>query len=212
MGTGACRRRGRRTVRPDARPKTCHQLPLSPRNTPRDRASITAGPRADVRTETTGARGATSRRWDRRRDGRPERSRRESGRRRRGDRDGDRADERRRDLLRPARGWSAGRLRPRHGHERDPVADPAGGPREEFTTVAYDVRGHGHTGGSDRAAYDVELYAADLHALLDALDLEDPVLCGPSMGAASRRSTPPPARRRSPASSSPIRSPRRRSR
>jgi pimeloyl-ACP methyl ester carboxylesterase len=52
----------------------------------------------------------------------------------------------------------------------------------EFTAVAYDVRGHGDTGGSDRGRYDMRLYAADLHALLAALGLDRPVLCGLSMG------------------------------
>jgi pimeloyl-ACP methyl ester carboxylesterase len=53
---------------------------------------------------------------------------------------------------------------------------------DDFTTVAYDVRGHGYTGGSECDPYTMDLYAADLHALLDALDVENPVLCGLSMG------------------------------
>lgn len=53
---------------------------------------------------------------------------------------------------------------------------------DDFTTLAYDVRGHGYTGGSDRDPYSVDLYAADLHALLTELDVERPVLCGLSMG------------------------------
>ena len=53
---------------------------------------------------------------------------------------------------------------------------------DEYTTIAYDVRGHGHTGGSDREPYTMELYAADLDVLLTALDIENPVLCGLSMG------------------------------
>ena len=52
----------------------------------------------------------------------------------------------------------------------------------EFEVVAYDVRGHGRTGGSDRSPYAVDLYADDLHALLGALDLERPILCGLSLG------------------------------
>jgi pimeloyl-ACP methyl ester carboxylesterase len=52
----------------------------------------------------------------------------------------------------------------------------------EFTTVAYDVRGHGRTGGSDRGSYDVELYASDLDALLAAIDVGEPIVCGLSMG------------------------------
>lgn len=53
---------------------------------------------------------------------------------------------------------------------------------DDFTVVAYDVRGHGRTGGSDRERYDIDLFAADLDALLDALDIERPILCGLSMG------------------------------
>lgn len=53
---------------------------------------------------------------------------------------------------------------------------------DDYTTIAYDVRGHGHTGGSDRGSYDMALYASDLDALLTALDIENPVLCGLSMG------------------------------
>ncbi|MFD1512332.1 alpha/beta fold hydrolase [Halomarina rubra] len=55
---------------------------------------------------------------------------------------------------------------------------------DEFTTVVYDVRGHGHTGGSDHESYSMALYAEDLDALLDALAIERPVLCGLSMGGA----------------------------
>ncbi|MFC6786327.1 alpha/beta fold hydrolase [Halobaculum halobium] len=53
---------------------------------------------------------------------------------------------------------------------------------DEYTVVAYDVRGHGRTGGSDREAYSIDLFATDLAALIDALDLEAPVVCGLSMG------------------------------
>ncbi|MFB6299618.1 MAG: alpha/beta fold hydrolase [Halobacteriales archaeon] len=53
---------------------------------------------------------------------------------------------------------------------------------DEYTTIAYDVRGHGRTGGSDRRSYDMELYASDLDALLTALDIDQPILCGLSMG------------------------------
>ncbi|RDI70823.1 alpha/beta fold hydrolase [Halopelagius longus] len=52
----------------------------------------------------------------------------------------------------------------------------------EYTVVAYDVRGHGRTGGSARESYSVELLAADLRALVAALDLDRPVVCGLSMG------------------------------
>lgn len=53
---------------------------------------------------------------------------------------------------------------------------------EEYTTIAYDVRGHGRTGGSDANPYSVDLYAEDLDALLATLDIEHPVLCGASLG------------------------------
>jgi pimeloyl-ACP methyl ester carboxylesterase len=54
----------------------------------------------------------------------------------------------------------------------------------QFTTVAYDVRGHGRTGGSPVEPYSIALFGEDLDALLTALDIERPVLCGLSMGGA----------------------------
>lgn len=53
---------------------------------------------------------------------------------------------------------------------------------DEYTTITYDVRGHGRTGGSDRDAYSVDLFADDLRALCDALGVERPVVCGLSLG------------------------------
>ncbi|WP_224268764.1 alpha/beta fold hydrolase [Haloprofundus salinisoli] len=53
---------------------------------------------------------------------------------------------------------------------------------DEYTTYAYDVRGHGRTGGSKRARYSIELFADDLDAFVTALELDRPVLCGLSMG------------------------------
>lgn len=53
---------------------------------------------------------------------------------------------------------------------------------DAFTTIAYDVRGHGHTGASDRNPYSIDLFAADLDALLDALEIDRAVVCGLSMG------------------------------
>ncbi|AGN00275.1 alpha/beta hydrolase fold protein [Salinarchaeum sp. Harcht-Bsk1] len=53
---------------------------------------------------------------------------------------------------------------------------------EQFTTITYDVRGHGRTGRTRRNPYSIELFAEDLGALLGGLDLEQPVLCGHSMG------------------------------
>lgn len=53
---------------------------------------------------------------------------------------------------------------------------------DEYTVVAYDVRGHGRTGGSVREAYTVDVFAEDLAALIDALDLDRPAVCGLSLG------------------------------
>lgn len=53
---------------------------------------------------------------------------------------------------------------------------------DDYRTVVYDVRGHGRTGGSALDEYSVDLYAADLHALIVALQLDRPVLCGLSLG------------------------------
>lgn len=63
----------------------------------------------------------------------------------------------------------------------EPQADAL---RDAYTTIAYDVRGHGHTGGSGVTPYSVDLFAADLEALLDALGVERAVVCGISMGVA----------------------------
>ncbi len=53
---------------------------------------------------------------------------------------------------------------------------------EEYTTIAYDVRGHGRTGGSARETYSIELFAKDLDAFLTAIDVDGPVICGLSTG------------------------------
>ncbi|MGQ4554746.1 alpha/beta fold hydrolase [Halobellus sp. GM3] len=53
---------------------------------------------------------------------------------------------------------------------------------DEYTTIGYDVRGHGHTGGSAVAQYTLDLLADDLDALISGLDLDRPVLCGLSLG------------------------------
>jgi len=53
---------------------------------------------------------------------------------------------------------------------------------DEYTTIAYDVRGHGRTGGSNRETYSMDLFADDLAALIAALDLDTPVVCGLSLG------------------------------
>lgn len=53
---------------------------------------------------------------------------------------------------------------------------------DDYTTVTYDLRGHGRTGGTADPAYSMAQYADDLNALLDALDLDRPVVCGWSFG------------------------------
>lgn len=52
----------------------------------------------------------------------------------------------------------------------------------DYTTLVYDLRGHGRTGGSDRASYTIDVFVDDLDALLDALSFDSVVLCGLSMG------------------------------
>lgn len=54
----------------------------------------------------------------------------------------------------------------------------------DYTIFVYDVRGHGQTGGSAVESYTIDLFADDLDAFLTALDIEQPVLCGASMGGA----------------------------
>lgn len=53
---------------------------------------------------------------------------------------------------------------------------------DDHTAVAYDLRGHGRTGGSDISPYTIELFADDLHELVTELELYRPVICGHSMG------------------------------
>ncbi|WP_246999895.1 alpha/beta fold hydrolase [Halosolutus gelatinilyticus] len=53
---------------------------------------------------------------------------------------------------------------------------------DEYRVVTLDVRGHGKTGPTEPDRYSIELFADDLEALLGHLDLEDPVLCGLSLG------------------------------
>lgn len=53
---------------------------------------------------------------------------------------------------------------------------------DDHTAVAYDLRGHGLTGGSDLSRYTIEVFAEDLRALVAGLDLDRPVVCGHSFG------------------------------
>lgn len=52
---------------------------------------------------------------------------------------------------------------------------------ERFKVLTYDVRGHGKTGGSDRK-YSCALFADDLYELLNTLQIENPAVCGLSLG------------------------------
>ncbi len=56
--------------------------------------------------------------------------------------------------------------------------------RSGHRVVAYDARGHGHSGAAPEPhAYTYELLAEDLRAVLDELELEQAVIAGASMGA-----------------------------
>ena len=59
----------------------------------------------------------------------------------------------------------------------EPLADSL---RDRYRVVLYDARGHGHS--SHPGAYSVLHHVADLHALLDWLDLTEPILVGHSLG------------------------------
>src|SRR5690606_26962887 len=50
-----------------------------------------------------------------------------------------------------------------------------------YRVITYDRRGFGRS-SKDVAGYDYDTFAADLHALMEALDLRDVVLVGFSMG------------------------------
>ncbi|WP_255197058.1 alpha/beta fold hydrolase [Halorarius litoreus] len=54
---------------------------------------------------------------------------------------------------------------------------------DDHRLVVPDLRGHGRTGGSAREDYSVALFADDVRALVDALDLDRPAVVGHSMGA-----------------------------
>ncbi len=53
---------------------------------------------------------------------------------------------------------------------------------EGSRVITYDVRGHGETGPSAEPRYTVDLFAADLGALVETLSLSRPVICGLSLG------------------------------
>lgn len=51
-----------------------------------------------------------------------------------------------------------------------------------YRLVRYDLRGHGRTGPSALSQYTIATFADDLAALLDALEIQVPIICGQSMG------------------------------
>jgi len=53
---------------------------------------------------------------------------------------------------------------------------------DEYRLIVYDLRGHGQTEAPTQESYPIDLYAEDLTALIDALELENPVVCGLSLG------------------------------
>ena len=53
---------------------------------------------------------------------------------------------------------------------------------DEYRVIRLDLRGHGRSGTTDRRRYSVDLFVDDLEALLDHLDVEDPIICGLSLG------------------------------
>ena len=53
---------------------------------------------------------------------------------------------------------------------------------DRFQVIRYDLRGHGQTGGTPISKYTIDLFADDLKSLLDALELEQVIMCGLSLG------------------------------
>lgn len=53
---------------------------------------------------------------------------------------------------------------------------------DEYRVITVDLRGHGRTGPTDSRRYSIGLFADDLKRLLDALDIEQPILAGISIG------------------------------
>src|SRR5699024_6110335 len=52
----------------------------------------------------------------------------------------------------------------------------------DYRIIVYVLRGHGRTGGSERTSYTTGLYAEDLGAFINALELDRPAICGLSLG------------------------------
>ncbi len=53
--------------------------------------------------------------------------------------------------------------------------------KENYRVIAYDIRGHGNT-ESGNEKFSIELFAGDLIALMDKLEIDRAILCGLSMG------------------------------
>lgn len=53
---------------------------------------------------------------------------------------------------------------------------------DDYHVVTLDLRGHGRTGATDARRYSVGLFADDLERLLAHLDVDEPILCGLSLG------------------------------
>lgn len=64
------------------------------------------------------------------------------------------------------------------GRSRIPLVEPLA---DEYDVVTYDARGHGRSNAPEDG-YEYDDQAADLLGLVDALELEDPILYGHSMG------------------------------
>ena len=54
--------------------------------------------------------------------------------------------------------------------------------QDRYRVISLNVRGHGDSGPSPERAYNFDLWATDVHALVSALELDRPVLIGHSMG------------------------------
>jgi len=67
----------------------------------------------------------------------------------------------------------------RSGHTFDHIAPLL---QRDYHVIAMDLRGHGDSDWSPKAAYLAEDFARDLHALVEQLNLRDVVLTGNSMG------------------------------
>lgn len=52
----------------------------------------------------------------------------------------------------------------------------------DYRVVRLDLRGHGRSGATDRRRYSVDLFVDDLERLLAHLDIDDPIICGLSLG------------------------------